>query len=72
VALREDILAGMKGDAKALDRPEKGKKSSPLEMVKNLSAPQRKVLRARAEAIIAALDEVEASEPAPEAEEEEA
>jgi hypothetical protein len=70
-SLKEDILAGMKGDASALERPTgKGKsKKSPAEMVAGLSPAQRKVLRARAEAIIEALDEVEAAETEPEAEE---
>jgi hypothetical protein len=71
MALKEDILAGMKGDASALERP-KGKETgkSPAEVVAGLSAKQRKVLRARAEAILAALDEVEAAESEPEEEEE--
>jgi hypothetical protein len=51
VALKEDILAGVRGDASAFERPAgKGKsKKSPAEMVAGLSPPQRKVLRARAE-----------------------
>lgn len=64
----------MKGDASALERlTGKGKsKKSPAEMVRALSAPRRKVLRARAEEILAALDEVEAeSQSEPEEEEEE-
>jgi hypothetical protein len=58
VALKEDVKPAMAGDAGALaTEPAKEKKSSPLEMVKGLSAPQRKALRARAEEILEALDE---------------
>jgi hypothetical protein len=73
MALKEDILEGMKGDATALDtEPAKGKGKSALEMVKDLSAPQRKAMRARVEQILEALDEVEAeseAEPTEETEE---
>jgi hypothetical protein len=73
MALMEDVAAALGGDAKALDtEPAKGEGKSPAEVVAGLSAKQRKALRARAEAIIEALDEAEAAEPEPEAEEEEA
>ena len=73
MALKEDVKAAMAGDAKALDtKPTKGKGKSPAEVVAGLSAKQRKALRARAEEILAALDEIEAAESEPEAEEEEA
>jgi hypothetical protein len=62
VPLREDVAAAVKGDASALERPQKGKgkKRSPAEVVAGLSAKQRSTLRARAEEIIAAIDEYEA------------
>jgi hypothetical protein len=70
VPLEADIKSAMGGDAKALDsKPAKGKSKSPAEVVAGLSSKQRKALRARAEEILAALDEVEAAESEPEAEE---
>jgi hypothetical protein len=68
--LQGDIKAALGGDKAVLDtKPAKDKGKSPLEVVKNLSPKQRSALRARAEEIIAAIDEVEAeSESEPEEE----
>jgi hypothetical protein len=70
MALLDDIKAGLGGDEKALERPAKGKakKRSVAEVVSGLSPKARAALRARAEAIITAIDELEAeAEPEEEA-----
>jgi predicted CopG family antitoxin len=69
--LQEDIVASMKGDEKALERPQKSKakKRSVAEVVAELSPKARAALRARAVAIVEAIDALDAeSEPEPEEE----
>jgi hypothetical protein len=54
VPLKEELLEGMKSKG-----AKKSKRRSPAEVVAGLSAAQRSTLRARAEEIIAAIDEYE-------------
>jgi hypothetical protein len=72
MALREDVKSALAGNASALERPKKGKSKqrSPKEVMASLSPEQRKALRARAEAVLEALDAVEGAE-AEESDEEE-
>ena len=69
MALKEDVAAALDGDASALERP-KSKERSPEQVIAGLSQKQRQALRARAEEIIRAIDELEEAEEEPEAEEE--